>query len=60
MLGIYDGSTMSADEQIISTVIYYCKARFGEADDGERWEKIYRSKLDKLMIARPYGGRDRS
>lgn len=54
MLGIYrDG--MSGDNQIISTVIFYCKARFGNNPDADRWEKIYSDKVSKLLIAKGYG-----
>lgn len=55
MLGIY-GEELENDEQIISTVIFYCKARFGDNPESEKWEKIYRDKLEKLLIAKKYGG----
>lgn len=55
MLGIYD-SELANDSQILSTVIFYCKARFGDNPESEKWEKIYRDKLEKLIIAHGYGG----
>lgn len=55
MLGIYD-EELTGDDQIISTVIFYCKARFGDNPESEKWEKIYRDKLEKLLIAKKYGG----
>lgn len=58
MLGIYDADTMSADNQILTAVIFYVKGRFGAGVDTEKWETLYHDKLTKLMIAADYGGRD--
>ena len=55
MLGIYGGE-LANDKQILSAVIFYCKARFGDNPDSEKWEKIYRDKVEKLLIAQRYGG----
>ena len=57
MLGIYDAN-LADDQQIEATVKYYCKARFGAAEDAEKWERIYRDKLTKLLIAAGYGARN--
>ena len=56
MLGIYDAA-LADDPQIQSAVIFYCKAKFGAAEDAERWERIYKDKLEKLKIAADYGAR---
>lgn len=54
-LGIYDGSWMQDDPQIVITVIAYCKWRFGENDVADRWEKIYYDMITKLQCRNGYG-----
>lgn len=56
MLGIYT-EALRNDPQILTTVIFYVKGRFGAGVETEKWEKLYRDKLVKLMIAKDYGGR---
>lgn len=55
MFGIYDES-LADDPQIVTTVIFYCKANFGSNDESEKWQLRYKEKLEKLQIARGYGG----
>lgn len=43
------------DSQIQSAVIFYCKWKFGNNPDAERWEKIYLDKMTKLMCMSGYG-----
>lgn len=39
------------DKQIQSTVIAYCKWKFGNNSDSAKWEIIYNDKLTKLKIS---------
>ena len=55
MLGIYK-SELEGDPQILTAVVFYCKSRFGENPESEKWEKLYRDKVEKLMIAAGYSG----
>lgn len=57
MLGVYE-TALADDSQILSIVIFYCKAFFGDPDESERWQKIYKDKLEKLQIATGYGNRE--
>lgn len=58
-LGVYRQENHMAagvpDMQILSAVIFYCKWKFGNNPDAERWENIYRDKVTKLMVAAGYG-----
>lgn len=43
------------DKQIESAVIFYCKWKFGNNPDAERWEEIYHDKVTKLLVMEGYG-----
>lgn len=55
MLGIYR-SELANDKQIIETVILYAKWHFGQNEDAERYREFYYDKIQKLMVAKGYGG----
>lgn len=48
-------TTSTTDQQIITTVIAYCKWKFGDSDSAERWAAVYLDKIEKLQIASGYG-----
>ena len=43
------------DPQIQTAVVAYCKWKFGENPDADRWERIYRDKVEKLQSMTGYG-----
>ena len=43
------------DKQIESAVIFYCKWKFGNNPDAERWGDIYHDKVSKLLCMTGYG-----
>lgn len=43
------------DGQIKSAVIFYCKWKFGNNPDADRWRDIYHDKVTKLMAMTGYG-----
>lgn len=45
----------SDDPQITIAVISYCKWRFGDADNAERWERNYYDMVSKLQVRSGYG-----
>lgn len=45
---------MPGDNQIKTTVIAYCKWKFGDADNKDEWEKIYHTKLAQLKTSGSY------
>ena len=55
MLGIYR-SELADDKQIIEAVILYAKWHFGQNEDSEKFREYYYDKIQKLMIAKEYGG----
>lgn len=55
MLGIYR-SGLADDKQIIEAVILYAKWHFGQNEDSEKFREYYYDKIQKLMIAKEYGG----
>lgn len=58
-LGIIDDlSEDNLDPQIQTAVIAYCKWQFGHNPDADRWEHIYRDKVEKLLHMRDYGLRE--
>jgi len=42
------GSVTTYDTQVQTTVIAYCKWKFGNNEDKEQWEAIYHQKLAQL------------
>lgn len=54
-LGITAAVSTSTDAQITTAVIAYCKWKFGENAEAERWEHIYADMLTKLMVRSGYG-----
>ena len=55
-LGLVDDATMDpVDEQIQGAVIFYCKWKFGDNPDAERWEHIYNDKISRLLLMSGYG-----
>ena len=55
MLGIYR-SELADDKQIIEAVILYAKWHFGQNEDSEKFREYYYDKIQKLQIAKGYGG----
>ena len=47
-MGVYD-------KQIQNAVVFYCKWKFGNNPDAERWEAIYHDKVTKLQCMTGYG-----
>jgi len=47
-MGIYD-------QQIQNAVVFYCKWKFGNNPDAERWADIYHDKVTKLLCMTGYG-----
>ena len=43
------------DAQTDIAIIAYCKWKFGNNSDAERWAAIYRDKIEKLMSMNGYG-----
>lgn len=56
-LGVLDGpgAADASDPQIQTAVIAYCKWKFGENPDADKWEHIYTDKVSKLMHMTGYG-----
>ena len=54
-LGIPDITSESTDPQIKSTVIAYCKWKFGNNADKDEWRDIYHIKLGQLKSMTGYG-----
>ncbi len=55
-LGIVpEGTEDSEDPQIRFCVIAYCKWKYGENDQADRWERIYKDKVTRLMSTSGYG-----
>ena len=58
-LGIYRSEEHMTDgrydSQIKSAVTFYCKWKFGNNPDAERWERIYHDKVTKMMCMSGYG-----
>lgn len=54
-LGVLPAEDAEEDSQIQACVVYYCKWKFGNNSDAERWEHIYRDKVTKLMYMTGYG-----
>lgn len=54
-MGIAGAVDTSTDTQIKSTVIAYCKWKFGNNEDKEQWERIYHIKLAQLKSMTDYG-----
>ena len=54
-MGIAGAVDTSTDTQIKSTVIAYCKWKFGNNEDKEEWERIYHVKLAQLKSMTDYG-----
>lgn len=53
-LGVLVSDVGEDDPQIQSTIIAYCKWRFGDADNKDEWEKIYHTKVGQLQIMSHY------
>lgn len=49
-LGIHVFDMGTEDPQIQSTVIAYCKWRFGDADNKDQFREIYHTKLAQLQM----------
>lgn len=56
-LGIIAEGDESAkdDVQLQTAVVSYCKWKFGENPDADKWEHIYHDKVSKLMHMSGYG-----
>lgn len=62
-LGVYhpdthcttSGTTETYDAQIQQAVIAYCKWKFGENENAERWEHIFSDMVTKLQCRAGYG-----
>lgn len=54
MGGLVVDVTDTTDAQIQSAVVAYCKWKFGNNEDSERWEAIYHEKLGQLMTRTGY------
>lgn len=56
-LGIIDKGSDAAevDPQIQTAVVAYCKWKFGENPDADKWEHIYHDKVSKLKHMSGYG-----
>lgn len=54
-LGVTGAAAEPNDPQILTTVISYCKWKFGNNPDADRWEHIYHDKLAYLQSASGYG-----
>lgn len=56
-LGIIDADSDAVhfDPQIQTAVVAYCKWKFGENPDADKWEHIYHDKLSKLIHMSGYG-----
>lgn len=54
-LGVLRDRTAPLDPQIQTAIICYCKWKFGDNPDADRWEKIYRDKVEKLQSMTGYG-----
>ena len=52
---IKNGFAAADDPQIVSCVVFYCKQLFGENDTSDKWERIYRNKVSRLMHTSGYG-----
>lgn len=50
--------TATEDPQIQTAVVSYCKWKFGENPDADKWEHIYTDKVSKLMHMTGYGLRE--
>lgn len=54
-LGVINRPEHYSDPQIRTAVIAYCKWKFGENPDADKWEHIYNDKVAKLMHMSEYG-----
>lgn len=54
-LGVLRDWTAPLDPQIQTAIICYCKWKFGDNPDADRWERIYRDKVEKLQSMTGYG-----
>lgn len=54
-LGIIQDPAAELDPQVQTAVIFYCKWKFGDNPDADRWEKIYTDKVEKLQSMTGYG-----
>lgn len=54
-LGIILDPSADLDPQVQTAVICYCKWKFGDNPDADRWEKIYTDKVEKLQSMTGYG-----
>ena len=54
-LGIPGITSSSTDPQVQSTVIAYCKWKFGNNEDKDEWRDIYHTKLGQLKSMTGYG-----
>lgn len=54
-LGIVKDYSEPADPQIQTAVVCYCKWKFGDNPEADRWEKIYTDKVEKLQSMTGYG-----
>lgn len=55
LLELSDLGIKKVDAQVKTAVIAYCKWKFGDNDSAERWEKIYKDKVSRLMCTTGYG-----
>ena len=53
-LGVTTAAADSTDPQIISAVIAYCKWKFGQNEEADRWRAIYEEKLAELKTQTGY------
>ena len=54
-LGIIHDDMDYSDPQVRLAIIAYCKWKFGENPDADKWEHIYNDKVSKLMHMSGYG-----
>lgn len=53
-LGVLGAVSTSTDAQIQSTVVAYCKWKFGDAENKDAFERIYHTKLAQLKTMTGY------